>query len=66
SARHATLDALSHSSEPQHGRIFTVDISPQDISSTQIRSQLALGEIPQDALLPVTLNYIQKQRLYFS
>lgn len=64
--RHASLEALSHSNEPQHGRIFTVDISPQDISSTQIRSQLAMGEIPQDALLPVTLNYIQKQRLYFS
>lgn len=66
SARHASIDALSISSHPEHGRIFTVDISPQNISSTQIRSQLAIGEIPQDALLPATLNYIQKQRLYFS
>lgn len=66
SARHTSIDTLSISSHPQHGRIFTVDISPQNISSTQIRSQLALGEIPRDALLPATLNYIQKQRLYFS
>ena len=65
-ARQTSVDALATSSSPQHGRIFTVDISPQDISSTQIRSQLAIGEIPQGALLPVTLNYIQKQRLYFS
>lgn len=50
SARHASIDALSISSHPQHGHIFTVDISPQNISSTQIRSQLAMGEIPRDTL----------------
>lgn len=65
-ARHATIETLNHANQARHGRIFTVDISPQDISSSQIRAQLALGEIPRDALPPVTLNYIQKQRLYFS
>ncbi|QYJ79645.1 nicotinate-nucleotide adenylyltransferase [Shewanella acanthi] len=52
--------------EPSHGRIYTVDVNPQDISSTDIRRRLALGDLPEEALLPITLEYIQKQRLYFS
>ncbi|MGL4713826.1 MAG: nicotinate-nucleotide adenylyltransferase, partial [Shewanella sp.] len=46
------------------GQIFPVTITPQDISSTFIREQLAKGEIPVDLLMPVTLDYIQNQRLY--
>ncbi len=66
-ARGASVTSLVNTTPltPTHGRIVIVDIKEQDISSTQIRQQLAAGEIPQDALLPVTLNYIQKQRLYF-
>lgn len=64
--RKATIDSLTNSNAPKHGRIFTMDINPQDISSSQIRSQLALGKIPQDVLMPITLNYILKQRLYLS
>ena len=47
-----------------YGQIFPVTVTPQDISSTQIREQLAKGEIPTDLLMPVTLDYIQNQRLY--
>ncbi|CAD6363861.1 nicotinate-nucleotide adenylyltransferase [Shewanella putrefaciens] len=68
-ARSAAIDTLKNPPQkhhPIHGRIFTVDITPQDISSTQIRSALAIGKIPTDALMPVTLNYIQKQQLYLS
>ncbi|MGL4638648.1 nicotinate-nucleotide adenylyltransferase [Shewanella sp.] len=49
---------------PPTGGIFCVQITAQDISSTDIRAQLARGKIPQDALLPSTVNYIQKQKLY--
>lgn len=69
SERYEAIDALKKTTQPQSpllGRIFTVDITAQDISSTQIRSQLSQGEIPQDALMPTTLNYIKKQRLYLA
>ncbi|MGL5393584.1 MAG: nicotinate-nucleotide adenylyltransferase [Shewanella sp.] len=49
---------------PTTGSIFCVNITAQDISSTEIRAQLAQGKIPRDALLPSTINYIQKQKLY--
>lgn len=69
SERHEAIDALNKAElqqTPILGRIFTVNITPQDISSTQIRSQLAHGEIPRDAIMPTTLNYIKKQRLFLS
>lgn len=47
-----------------HGLIFPVTVTEQAISSTQIRAALAKGNIPHDALMPVTLDYIQKQQLY--
>lgn len=65
--RSAAMDTLKNANpqhSPVHGRIFTVDITPQDISSTEIRSALAIGKIPTNTLMPVTLNYIQKQQLY--
>ncbi|ABS09441.1 nicotinate-nucleotide adenylyltransferase [Shewanella baltica] len=69
------LTARSHAHQETHeghaknthknsGQIFPVTITPQDISSTQIREQLAKGEIPADLLMPITLDYIQNQRLY--
>ena len=35
-----------------------------DLSSTDIRHQLALGQIPPDALPPGLLSYIKRNRLY--
>ncbi|MGL6123035.1 MAG: nicotinate (nicotinamide) nucleotide adenylyltransferase, partial [Shewanella sp.] len=46
------------------GQIFPVMITPQDISSTHIREQLAKGQTPIDLVMPVTLDYIQNQQLY--
>ncbi|MGI1967593.1 nicotinate-nucleotide adenylyltransferase [Shewanella baltica] len=59
-----THEEHAKSTHKNSGQIFPVTITPQDISSTQIRKQLAKGEIPADLLMPVTLDYIQNQRLY--
>ncbi|MCS6176206.1 nicotinate-nucleotide adenylyltransferase [Shewanella baltica] len=59
-----THEEHAKSTHKNSGQIFPVTITPQDISSTQIREQLAKGEIPVDLLMPVTLDYIQNQRLY--
>lgn len=59
-----TLAGHARSIHKNAGQIFPVMITPQDISSTHIREQLANGEIPVDSLMPVTLDYIQNQRLY--
>lgn len=66
-ARSQAQALAEHAANPAHrngGQIFPVTITPQDISSTHIREQLAKGEIPADLLMPVTLDYIQNQRLY--
>lgn len=66
-ARSQTQALAEHAANLAHrngGQIFPVTITPQDISSTHIREQLAKGEIPADLLMPVTLDYIQNQRLY--
>lgn len=54
----------SPTSVATHGLIFPVTVTEQAISSTQIRAALAKGDIPHDVLMPVTLDYIQKQQLY--
>ncbi|MGI2133034.1 nicotinate-nucleotide adenylyltransferase [Shewanella baltica] len=59
-----THEGHAKNTHKNSGQIFPVTITPQDISSTQIREQLAKGEIPADLLMPVTLDYIQNQRLY--
>ncbi|OUS51740.1 nicotinic acid mononucleotide adenylyltransferase [Shewanella sp. SACH] len=59
-----THEEHAKSTHKNSGQIFPVTITPQDISSTQIREQLAKGEIPVDLLMPVTLDYIQNQQLY--
>ncbi|MDT3281489.1 nicotinate-nucleotide adenylyltransferase [Shewanella scandinavica] len=59
-----THEEHAKSTHKNSGQIFPVTITPQDISSTQIREQLAKGEIPADLLMPITLDYIQNQRLY--
>ncbi|GIU21369.1 MAG: nicotinate-nucleotide adenylyltransferase [Gammaproteobacteria bacterium] len=66
-ARSQAQALTEHAANPAHrndGQIIPVTITPQDISSTHIREQLAKGEIPADLLMPVTLDYIQNQRLY--
>ncbi|AVI66812.1 nicotinic acid mononucleotide adenylyltransferase [Shewanella sp. WE21] len=63
-APQGTVEGCTSSLHKNCGQIFPVAITPQDISSTLIREQLAKGEIPADLLMPVTLDYIQNQRLY--
>lgn len=54
------LDCASTAS----GSIFEVTVTPKDISSTQIRSQLSLGEKIDAQLNPEVLSYIVQQSLY--
>ena len=63
-AHQKTHEGHAKNTHKNSGQIFPVTITPQDISSTQIREQLAKGEIPADLLMPITLDYIQNQRLY--
>ncbi|WP_299811034.1 nicotinate-nucleotide adenylyltransferase [uncultured Shewanella sp.] len=46
------------------GKIFMVDITQQDISSTEVRQQLMLGIMPTAALPASIQEYIQHNRLY--
>nr|MBP8118344.1 nicotinic acid mononucleotide adenylyltransferase [Shewanella sp.] len=63
-APQGALEGHTRSVHKNSGQIFPVTITPQDISSTLIREQLAKGEMPADLLMPVTLDYIKNQRLY--
>ncbi|MGS0682647.1 nicotinate-nucleotide adenylyltransferase [Shewanella sp. 125m-7] len=46
------------------GKIFILDITEQDISSTQVRQQLMQGLIPSSALPASIQDYIQRNQLY--
>lgn len=46
------------------GRVFSVDISPQDYSSTQVRQQLLQRQQVENALPSTVMTYIQQHGLY--
>jgi nicotinate-nucleotide adenylyltransferase len=50
--------------DARRGRIFSINITPQPFSSTRVREQLQQGLDVGDALLPITLAYIQRHGLY--
>ena len=62
SSRLATLKA-SKNDHSNVGKIFMLDVTEQDISSTEIRQQLALGNIPVSLPEPIR-SYIQHNQLY--
>jgi nicotinate-nucleotide adenylyltransferase len=62
--RQATADYLDSPSHAKNGRIFTINSQLVDISSTEIRQQLAQN-IDTSALLPqTTTEYIRQHQLY--
>ena len=46
------------------GKILVVDIDPVNISSTQVRSNLASGETVNDLILEDVSDYIDSGKLY--
>ncbi|MCL1142015.1 nicotinate-nucleotide adenylyltransferase [Shewanella gaetbuli] len=52
------------STQPQCGRVITVDINLQDISSTDIRQRLLQQQDTSHLLAPCTAKYIQQHHLY--
>ncbi|ROS01373.1 nicotinate-nucleotide adenylyltransferase [Sinobacterium caligoides] len=46
------------------GKVLVVELTPYDISSSQIRQAIATGESTRDWLLPSVTRYIQQHGLY--
>ena len=56
----SNIDDLSHGA----GKILIVDIDPINISSTQVRSNLAAGETVNELILEDVSDYIDSGKLY--
>jgi nicotinate-nucleotide adenylyltransferase len=56
----SNIDDLSHGA----GKILIVDINPINISSTQVRSNLAAGETVNELILEDVSDYIDSGKLY--
>ncbi|GIU31113.1 nicotinate-nucleotide adenylyltransferase [Shewanella schlegeliana] len=55
---------IATTTSEKFGRIFMVDITEQDISSTQVRQQLSLGNLPKGQLPTEIEAYIVNHHLY--
>ncbi|WP_282111103.1 nicotinate-nucleotide adenylyltransferase [Shewanella algicola] len=62
--RHAQASELTLKNHATHGKIFSVNSQLVNISSTEIRQQLAQNTDTSKVLLPSTRQYIDQHQLY--